>query len=71
MQALATVLPEVKSSGLKTKAVMTNLYELIEALNEEMEDDRGDLIPQIVVRLFDSGRVKYIGNRKQVSPLAC
>lgn len=71
MQAVANVLPASRSSGLKTAAFMTNLYELVKVLNEEIEDENEELIPHIVVRLLDSGMVKFIGNRKHLSTSFC
>ena len=71
MQALANTLPAAKSSGLKTAAFMTNLYELVKVLNEEIDDENEELIPHIVLRLLDSGMVKFIGNGRHVSTSFC
>lgn len=44
----------------KESSVISNLYNLVEAIEDELEPGEEALVPSIVSRLLESGRVKLI-----------
>ena len=47
----------------KTNCIKTTLYDLLDAINKEINNDQ--LIHQIVLKLIASGRIKFIRNPHQ------
>jgi hypothetical protein len=46
------------------KRINTNLYELISAIYDEVGAGEEMLIPQTVINMIESGRLKFVGDLK-------
>ena len=60
MTTLSHAFPGVTSRDLKTTSIETTLYDLIEAISEEIKTGEDHLIAQTVFHLINSGRLKFI-----------
>ena len=60
MRTLSYAFPGVNSRHLKTTSIETTLYDLIEAISEEIKTGEDHLIAQTVFHLINSGRLKFI-----------
>jgi hypothetical protein len=45
-----------------TKSITTTLYDLMEAVQEEVSPDEEGLVTRVVADLFNSGRIRLAGN---------
>lgn len=61
MNMSAQSLLEVEQAYPESTIIRTTLYELIEAISEEVEKGEEELIPKIVSHVLDSGKVRFIG----------
>ncbi len=59
----------IKSRHPKMTSIETSLYDLIEAMNEEIRAGEDGLIVQAVVHLVDTGTLKFIGIPKEFNAL--
>jgi len=58
MQAISQTFHSAESENLPSTSVKTTLYELIEAISEEVPPEEDDLVTEVVLHLFDSGKIK-------------
>jgi len=64
MQAKALKLPIRASNNLRSTSVKTTLYELIDTINEEVQPAEDRLVAEVVIDLFETGKIKFKGNSK-------
>jgi len=60
MEALAHDLHRKETIHPELPIVQTNLYDLIEAIHDEVELDEDWLVTEIVFDLIDSGNMKFL-----------
>ena len=58
-----------KSRCRETTNIVTSLYDLIEAISEEITAGEDGAIAQTVMHLVDTGRLKFISIPKEISSL--
>ena len=56
MQRLLKDITKVSLPHLKKNVITTTLYELIEAINEEVQPEEKTLVPEIVINLLNTCR---------------
>lgn len=61
-QTISTIEPAHQSS----RTIKTTLYELVEAIIEELQPGEDHLVPIIVSHFFDTGKIRFIGNLKDI-----
>ena len=66
MQALATNLATVPAISEPSR-ITTTLYDLVAALNTEVEPADDHLVTAAVMHLVNSGQARFVGSRKQVT----
>jgi len=59
MQPMAQTLPAMGLAHPELNTIATTLYELIEAIGEEMRPGEDRLVTETVLHLFDTGQVKF------------
>jgi len=59
---------EGKSGHPKTATVVTTLYDLIEAISEEMKSGEDSLVVQTVLHLIDTGKLKFLTVPQHFNP---
>jgi len=69
MKASSHTLVGVKSRYPKTTRIRTTLYDLIEAISEEIRSKEDGLIAQTVSHLVDTGKLKFIGVSKDFNAI--
>ena len=52
----------LKNASTESVTLKTTLYDLIESINEELEEDETDLIVEIVSHMLKSTRARFIGD---------
>ena len=52
----------LKNASTESVTLKTTLYDLIESINEELEEDETDLIVEIVSHMLKSTRAKFTGD---------
>jgi hypothetical protein len=63
MQAVARVVsPRVPLHHRSARTITTTLYELIEAIRDEVPAGEEKLVTAVVADLLDAGRIRYMGN---------
>jgi hypothetical protein len=62
MQIATQSIPTQVPAYTEPTTVKTTLYELVEAISDEVEPGEDDLIIATVVHLLNSGRVKFTGD---------
>ena len=62
MEAMAQDFKTAESACPRLTAIETTLYELIEAVEEEVQPEEDGLIAETVLRLLDTGQVKFLGD---------
>jgi hypothetical protein len=62
VQHAAQGLPEAEM-GIQRASLVTTVYELIEAIDEELQPGEEKLVASIFLDLIASGEVKFISNR--------
>ena len=58
MQPMTQTLPAMELAHRALNAIATTLYELIEAIGEEVRPGEDRLVTETVLHLFDTGQVK-------------
>ncbi len=66
MQAMAQSISTVASTYWESTTTKTTLYELIEAISEELQPGEEHLVSTIVLHLFDTRRIKFLGNPEEI-----
>ena len=61
MEAIAKAFNSLESARPAVTPIKTNLYELIEAIDEEMEPGEEWLVAKTVLHLIDTGNAKFLG----------
>lgn len=60
MQTVLNDLNELSFPHIQKNVVTTTLYELIEAINEEVQPEEKRLVPEIVINLLNTCRSKLL-----------
>ena len=66
MSDLYHTTPTKEITPFKTTLIRTTLYELIEAINNEINTENEELIPKIVLHLVNSGKIEFAGKHLKV-----
>ena len=64
MEAIAYDLQIEETIHPELLTIETNLYELIEAIHDEVEHEEDWMVPEIVLDLIDTGKIRFLGSRK-------
>jgi predicted HTH domain antitoxin len=64
MQAKALKLPIRASNNPRSTCVKATLYELIDAISDEVQPAEDRLVAEVVIDLFETGKIKFKGNSK-------
>jgi hypothetical protein len=67
MQQKAQAFPIGEQLYPETMIIKTTLYELIEAISEEVEPAEDQLVTDVVLDLFDSGRIRCLNSKEEFS----
>jgi len=59
MQPMTQTLPAMELAHPELNTIATTLYELIEAVSEEVQPGEDRLVTETVLHLFDTGQVKF------------
>jgi len=59
MQNISHMLLRKDTRKLKLVSIRTTLGELIEAINEGVKPEEDNLVPEVVVHLIETGRIKF------------
>jgi hypothetical protein len=63
MQAVERIVsPRVPPYHQPATTITTTLYDLIEAIHEEVPSGNEKLVTAVVAHLLNAGRIRYIGN---------
>lgn len=52
----------------KATPIRTTLYELIEAINEEVPPGKDWVVSEVVLHLLETGQIKLVGQPEDFSP---
>ena len=64
MHELSHTTSTKRATNLSSTTINTTLYDLIDAVSNEVGAEDEKLIQKTVLHLIDSLRIKFIGNRK-------
>lgn len=64
MQPVTQAFQTVASAHLGLTTVKTTLYELIEAITEEVQPAENHLVPGIVLDLLDTGKIRFLASER-------
>ena len=67
MPALATYPEAIPATSSDPASITTTLYDLIAALNAEVDPEDDALVTAAVVHLINANRARFIGSRKRLA----
>ena len=67
MPALATYSATTPASASDSTSITTTLYDLVAALNEEVNPEDDALVTAAVVHLINANRARFVGSRKRLA----
>jgi len=67
MPALATYPATTPATSSETTKITTTLYDLVAALNAEVDTEDDALVTAAVVHLINANRASFIGSRKRLA----
>jgi hypothetical protein len=67
MPALATYPATVPATSSETTSITTTLYDLVAALNTEVDPEDDALVTAAVVHLINANRARFVGSRKRLA----
>jgi len=75
MEAMIQSIFKSEHQNREQRSSMTTLYELVEAIEEEVKPEENWLVPEIVSNLFNSGKIRFTdkalkalgGNKLEIS----
>lgn len=70
MQALAMNLATIPATTFTPVSITTTLYDLVEAVNTEVDLDEDRLVAAAVMHLINSSRARFVGSRKTLTVVA-
>ena len=70
MQAVATNLVTVPETFSPPVSITTTLYDLVEAINTEVDRDEDCLVAATVMHLINSSRARFVGSHKTLAVVA-
>jgi len=70
MPALATNLATIPETSATPVSITTTLYDLVEAVNTEVDLVEDRLVAATVMHLINSSRARFVGSRKTLAVVA-
>lgn len=67
MPALATYPTAAPAASSDRVKITTTLYDLVEALNTEVDPEDDALVTAAVVHLINANRARFVGSRKRLA----
>jgi len=67
MPALAAYTAATPAASLDQASITTTLYDLVEALNAEVNPEDDALVTAAVVHLINANRARFVGSRKRLA----
>jgi len=67
MPALATYPAATPAASSDPASITTTLYDLVAALNAEVDTEDDALVTAAVVHLINSNRARFVGSRKRLA----
>ena len=67
MPALATCPAPLPATSSDSERITTTLYDLIAALNAEVDPEDDALVTAAVVHLINANRARFVGSRKRLA----
>ena len=67
MPALAAYPAATPAASLDQASITTTLYDLVEALNAEVNPEDDALVTAAVVHLINANRARFVGSRKRLA----
>lgn len=67
MPALATCPAPTPATSSDSESITTTLYDLIAALNAEVDPEDDALVTAAVVHLINANRARFVGSRKRLT----
>jgi hypothetical protein len=67
MPALATYPAPIPATASNPESITTTLYDLIAALNAEVDPKDDALVTAAVVHLINANRARFVGSRKRLT----
>ena len=67
MPALATCPAATSTTSTDTAPITTTLYDLVAALNAEVDPEDDALVTAAVVHLINANRAKFVGSHKRLT----
>jgi hypothetical protein len=69
MNALAHVMDTMTPDLQETGTTTSSLYDLIEAISEEVRPGEDELIVEAVLNLMKSGQIKWVSRHRNLKPI--
>ena len=67
MPALATYSAATPAASSDSGSITTTLYDLVAALNAEVDSEDDALVTAAVVHLINANRARFVGSRKRLA----
>jgi len=69
MQGMAHALSVIDQGQPRLSTVKTTLYELIEAISGQVKLEDYQLVTEVVLDLFETGQIRFLGSKEESAPL--